>query len=129
MLKDIHDYRVRLVVTKETLSTPDGDLLRYVANEVYHQLLRSKAGRPKRPSEIWFRYIMEVMQKQNSWFNERGIGLPEMAMLAKVLDEQDTCSEAAHNAAPRPDPEVVDKLVHRLGEEWMRLWREVRPSD
>ncbi len=128
MLKDIHEYHLRLVLTKETLSTPDGESLRYLANEVYHQLLRSKAGRPKEPSESWFRYIMIVMQKHHTWFLERGIGLPEMAMLAKVLDEQDQCCQAAHNAAPRPRAEVVEDLVGKLGEEWEKLWAQVRPS-
>ncbi len=122
-----HQYHLRLVLTKETLSSPDGDVLRYIADEVYKQLFCSKVG-PKPDSQTWSDYVTETcVCKHRTWFRKHGIGYPEMAMLVKVLDA-DTC-QAGHNAAPRPPAEVANALVRKLGEEWEALWAPVRLSD
>ncbi len=128
VVKAMNEYQDRYILTTETLASPDGEVLRYIADEVYKQLFVRKAGR-KPHEQLWDDYLVKAVRAHDDWFSKRDLDYPELAVLVEALHGRpEPCCHADYSARPRPR-EAMDALVRQLGEEWGHLWAQVRPSD
>lgn len=108
----------------EVLTTPDAEVLHYIADKIYQLLVDEFGSKPD--SVTWDHYVLDCMLKCMPWFQTRGLEYPEVSMFVDVMDSRlNTHCQAGHGTAPRE----VGELVRELGEEWERLWMVVCPSD
>ncbi len=116
----LEEYAHSRALLDRTIPTPDGVLLRYIAGKVY-EVLKNEFG-PKPADQTWDWYLAPKLSAHGTWFDERGLGIGEMAVFIAIMKG-------------RPDEvplqglhlEDVDELVGSLFEECENLWKLVRP--